>query len=143
MLTLQAPLLVVEDSPEDFMVTVRALKKAGVAATIHRAADGDQALDFLHRRAEYADAPRPGIVLLDLNLPGTDGRDVLTAVKQDPDLKTIPVVILTTSSDLKDVEKCYLAGANSYLKKPVNLEAFMQSIQRLVDYWCDVVTLHR
>ena len=104
---------------------------------------GDDALDFLHHRGRYtpATAPRPGIILLDLNLPGTDGREVLAEIKGEHGLADIPVVVLTTSADHRDVEACYQAGANSYVQKPVDLDAFMEAIQRLHDYWFDVVIL--
>jgi two-component system, response regulator len=139
-------ILLVEDSPEEYEATVRALKKAGLANPIVRCEDGDEALDYLFRRGRYADpaaAPRPGIVLLDLNLPGTDGREVLAAVKADDDLRSIPVVVLTTSTDERDIERCYQAGANSYVKKPVDLGGFMTAVQRLRDYWFEVVILPR
>ena len=138
------PILLVEDSPEDFEATVRALKKAGLANAIYRCEDGDEALDFLFQRGRYADAskaPRPGVILLDLNLPGTDGREVLDEIKRSDSLKKIPVLVLTTSTDERDIEKCYQMGANSYVKKPVDLEGFLQAIQRLTDYWFGVVIL--
>lgn len=142
----QQPILLVEDSPEDYEATVRALRRAGLANPILRCEDGDEALDFLHRRGRYADpatAPRPGIILLDLNLPGTDGREVLAEVKADPQLRPIPVVILTTSTDERDVERCYHAGANSYIKKPVDLDGFMRAIQRLKEFWFEIVIVPR
>ncbi|HEV7519056.1 MAG TPA: response regulator, partial [Thermoanaerobaculia bacterium] len=115
------PILLVEDSPEDYEATERAFRKSGLKNPIHRCTDGDEALDYLFRRGAYADparSPRPGIVLLDLNLPGTDGREVLETVKADDSLKQIPVIVLTTSADERDVQACYLAGANSYIQKP-------------------------
>ena len=142
----QQPILLVEDSPEDFEATVRALRRAGLANPILRCEDGDEALDYLHRRGRYADpatAPRPGIILLDLNLPGTDGREVLAEVKADPLLRSIPIVILTTSTDERDVERCYLSGANSYIMKPVDLDGFMRAIQRLKEFWFEVVIVPR
>ena len=143
---LSQPILLVEDSPEDYETTERAFRRSGLKNPIYRCADGDEALDFLHRRGKYADpqqAPRPGVILLDLNLPGTDGREVLNAVKTDPDLKQIPVIVLTTSKDDRDIEVCYRCGANSYIQKPVDLEGFMQAIERLNDYWFEVVILPR
>ena len=140
------PILLVEDSPEDFEATVRALRKSGLANTIYRCRDGDDALDFLYQRNIYAPpapAPRPGVILLDLNLPGTDGREVLDEIKQDDHLKKIPVLVLTTSTDERDIDKCYRMGANSYVKKPVDLEGFMTAIQRLKDFWFGVVILPR
>jgi two-component system, response regulator len=138
------PILIVEDSPEDYETTVRAFKKSGLNNPIYRCEDGDDALDFLLHRGKYVDkdkAPRPGIILLDLNLPGTDGRAVLSEIKKDANLRTIPVIVLTTSDDGKDVESCYNGGANSYVKKPVDLDRFIQAIQRLKDYWFEVVVL--
>jgi CheY-like chemotaxis protein len=138
------PILLVEDSPEDFETTSRAFRRSGLKNPIIRCADGDEALDFLHRRGGYADpesSPRPGVILLDLNLPGTDGREVLSDIKADPELKQIPVIVLTTSSDNRDVEACYRAGASSYIQKPVDLEGFMKAIERLNDYWFEVVIL--
>lgn len=143
-MTPNQPILLVEDSPEDYETTVRSLKKAGLKNPILRCADGEEALDYLNKRGAYANpdsAPRPGIVLLDLNLPGTDGREVLEEVKRDPSLKTIPIVVLTTSTDERDIEQCYEAGANSYIQKPVDLDGFVQSMTRMKDYWFEVVIL--
>jgi CheY-like chemotaxis protein len=140
------PILLVEDSPEDFEATRRALHKSGLRNPIYRCSDGDEALDFLHRRGEFADAstaPRPGIILLDLNLPGTDGREVLADIKSDERLKQIPVIVLTTSSDDRDVEACYKSGANSYIQKPVDMDGFIKAIERLNDFWFEVVILPR
>lgn len=140
------PILLVEDSPEDFEATRRALNKSGLKNPIYRCADGDEALDFLYRRGEYGDAakaPRPGIILLDLNLPGTDGREVLSEIKKDDLLKQIPVIVLTTSTDDRDVDACYRAGANSYIQKPVDMDGFIRAIERLNDFWFEVVILPR
>ena len=140
------PILLVEDSPEDYAATVRAFTRAGLVNPILRCADGDDALDFLYRRGPYAApgrAPRPGVILLDLNLPGTDGREVLAELKADAGLRAIPVIVLTTSCDERDVAGCYRAGANSYVQKPVSLERFFLAVQRLKDYWFDVVILPR
>jgi CheY-like chemotaxis protein len=139
-------ILLIEDSQEDYEITVRALRKAGLANPIHRCVDGDDALDYLHRRGAYADAvraPRPGVILLDLNLPGTDGREVLAEIKQAKALKTIPVIVLTTSRDERDVLQCYQLGANSYVQKPVGLSSFLDAIQRLKDFWFEIVILPR
>ena len=139
-------ILLVEDSPEDFVATVRALRRAGLANPLHRCEDGEEALDYLYGRGRYAPpamARRPGLILLDLNLPGTDGRDVLVEIKQHDELKKIPVLVLTTSTDERDIDKCYRMGANSYVKKPVDLEGFMTAIQKLKDYWFGVVILPR
>lgn len=140
------PILLVEDSVEDFEATLRALRRARLANPIHRCADGDEALDYLHQRGKYADrttSPKPGVILLDLNLPGTDGREVLAEAKSSPELKSIPIIILTTSSDERDVQRCYDAGANSYIKKPVDFDGFLAAIRRLTDYWFELVVLPR
>jgi CheY-like chemotaxis protein len=132
------PLLLVEDSPEDRETTTRALRKAGVGAPILFCVDGDDALDFLHRRGQYAEdekAVRPSAILLDLNMPGTDGREVLAQIKKTGELKTIPVLVVTTSSDERDIRSCYESGANAYIRKPVDLAAFMRTIQRVADFW--------
>lgn len=142
--TLSQPILLVEDSPEDFETTQRAFRRSGLKNPIFRCSDGDEALDFLHRRGNFADpdqTPRPGVILLDLNLPGTDGREVLAEIKADPSLQKIPVIVLTTSSDDRDIDACYRAGASSYIQKPVDLEGFMKAIERLNDYWFEVVIL--
>ena len=138
------PILLVEDSPEDFETTERAFRRSGLRNPIFRCSDGDEALDYLHRRGAYTDpakAPRPGVILLDLNLPGTDGREVLSEIKADPSLKQIPVVVLTTSRDERDVDACYKAGASSYIQKPVDLDGFIKAIERLNGYWFEVVIL--
>ena len=143
---LQQSILLVEDSPEDREATIRAFERSGFRNPIINCKDGDDALDYLYQRGNYASpgkAPRPGLILLDLNLPGTDGREVLEQIKNDESLKGIPVIVLTTSADERDVEESYKAGANSYIQKPVNVEGFFQAIQRLKDYWFEVVILPR
>lgn len=137
-------ILIVEDSDDDYMATVRAFKKANLINPVQRCTNGDQAIDYLLQRGEFAGpdkAPRPSIVLLDLNLPGTDGREVLRIIKADQDLQKIPVIVLTTSNAEQDIEQCYAAGANSYVQKPVDLVGFIQSIARLTDYWFNVSIL--
>lgn len=138
------PILLVEDSPEDFETTERAFRKSGLRNPIFRCSDGEEALDYLFRRGQYADpakSPRPGVILLDLNLPGTDGREVLSEIKEHPSLKQIPVVVLTTSRDERDVDACYKAGASSYIQKPVDLDGFIKAVERLNGYWFEVVIL--
>jgi len=140
------PILLVEDSPEDYETAVRGLKRAGFSNPVLRCEDGEEALDFLFRRGVYAnseEAARPGMILLDLNLPGTDGREVLAEIKKDPNLRTIPVIVLTTSRDARDIRTCYDAGANSYIQKPVRLDDFMKAIERLKTYWFEIVVLPR
>ena len=137
-------ILIVEDSDDDYLATVRAFKKANLLNPVQRCTNGDQALDYLLQRGEFSGpdkAPRPNIILLDLNLPGTDGKEVLRTIKTDPNLQKIPVIVLTTSSAEQDIEQCYAAGANSYVQKPVDLVWFIQSVARLTDYWFNVSIL--
>jgi CheY-like chemotaxis protein len=137
-------ILIVEDNHDDFELTVQALNKAGCPSEIKRCENGDEALDYLFRRGKYADpasSPRPSVILLDLNLPGTDGRETLQEVKTDTDLRKIPVVVLTTSIDQRDVDACYNAGANSYMHKPAGLRSFNDSIERFSNFWFRSVLL--
>ena len=137
-------ILIVEDSDDDFFATLRAFKKTNLANPIQRCTNGDQALDYLFQRGEYSapgTAPVPSIILLDLNLPGTDGREVLRLIKENPMLKKIPAIVLTTSNAEQDIERCYAAGANSYVQKPVDLVGFVQAIARLSDFWLNVSVL--
>lgn len=134
-------LLIVEDSDDDYLFTKRAFGKAKLANPLVRCADGDQALDYVFRRNGFEDAPRPQIILLDLNMPGTNGHQVLAEIKGDPDLARIPVIVLTTSDDPRDIERCYQAGANSYVQKPVDLEGFVAAMTRLKDYWFEIALL--
>ncbi len=139
-------ILIVEDSPEDFEATCRAFARSGINSSIMRAQDGDELMDYLHHRDRFADeyaAPRPSLILLDLNLPGTDGREALAMIKKDASLRAIPVVVLTTSSDDRDIEICYRLGANSYIQKPVDLEQYMKLIKLVAEYWLSTVVLPR
>lgn len=137
-------ILIVEDSDDDFFATARSFKKTGLSNPLQRCTSGEQTLDYLYRRGEFADpekSPRPGIILLDLNLPGTDGREVLRIIKSDKNLFKIPVIVLTTSDAEQDIESCYAAGANSYVKKPVDMQGFVLAIARLHEYWIEVSIL--
>lgn len=135
------PILIVEDSPEDLYTLQRLLRASGLARPILHCEDGDSALNLLFRRGEHGRAPRPAVILLDLNLPGTDGREVLMTLKQHPHLKQIPIIVLSTSSARQDVERSYRMGANSYITKSVNYDGFAHAIQVLVDYWFEVSLL--
>jgi CheY-like chemotaxis protein len=141
----QTPLLlIVEDSNEDFETLRRLLQHSPLTIPIYRCENGEQALAFLFQTGEYAApeiAPRPALIVLDLNLPGTDGRQVLYQIKRDERLKSIPVVVFTTSSNPKDVEDCYQYGANSYITKPINFTKLKLDIQTIVNYWLEVSTL--
>ncbi|MGD1853771.1 MAG: response regulator [Leptolyngbyaceae cyanobacterium] len=138
-------LLVVEDSDEDFEALNRIMRRTcQFEVPTVRCIDGDDALDFLYQAGPYADSPLaelPGIILLDLNLPGTDGREVLNQIKQDKKLKTIPIVVMTTSSNPRDIEECYRCGVNSYMLKPTNIEHLKSSIRLFIDYWYQVAVL--
>lgn len=134
-------ILLVEDNPGDVRLTREALKDAKVANTLHVAEDGVAALDFLHGRAPYAEMPRPDLLLLDLNLPRKNGREVLAEVKSHDSLKTIPVVILTTSQAEEDVLRAYHLHANCYITKPVDFKQFTNIVRAIEDFWLTVVTL--
>jgi CheY-like chemotaxis protein len=134
-------LLVVEDSNDDFKMLQRLMQRMEVRNPIIRCVNGDEALDFLYQEGSYKDTeevPKPSVILLDLNLPGMDGRDVLERLKQDGSLKEIPIVVFTTSSSPKDVEFCYQKGANGYLVKPMNADELQRTVQAFVDYWLEV-----
>ena len=140
---LENPILLVEDSDDDYLMTKRAFDKASLKNEMIRVTTGDEALDFFYKQNQYHAALRPLIILLDLNLPGTDGKDVLKIAKADASLKTIPIVILTTSNDERDIEGCYRAGANTYIKKPVEFTGFLKTISSLKDFWLEVSLLPR
>jgi chemotaxis family two-component system response regulator Rcp1 len=133
--------LLVEDSPGDVRLTREAFKDAKVHINLHVASDGAKAMAFLKREGEYAKAPRPDLILLDLNLPKKDGREVLGEIKQDSSLKTIPVVILTTSSSEADILRSYQLHANCYITKPVGLEGFLTVVRSIDSFWLSVVRL--
>ena len=133
-----APLLVVEDSAADFRMLKRLMRKMEVQSPIYRCQTGDEALDLMYRTGRYESTEalsRPGMIMLDLNLPGTDGRSVLAKLKQDKTFSQIPIVIFTCSSTPSDIEYCYQHGANGYLVKPVGIQELTQKVQAFVDYW--------
>jgi chemotaxis family two-component system response regulator Rcp1 len=135
--------LLVEDSPGDVRLTQEAFREANRMIRLHVASDGVEAMAFLRREGNHIDAPRPDIILLDLNLPRMDGREVLSQIKADDSLKTIPTVILTTSDSEADVAKSYQLHANCYLKKPVQLDQFESLVKSINDFWLTKVTLPR
>ncbi|MBN3938786.1 response regulator [Nostoc sp. NMS9] len=148
---LHEPLLVVEDSNEDFRMLQRLMRRMSVQNPIHRCTNGDEVLEFLYQQGNNAyakdeDLPnskvalRPSVILLDLNLPGIDGRDILDRLKQDKSFKGIPIVVFTTSSNPKDIELCYQKGANGYLVKPMDAQELKKTIQAFVDYWLEANT---
>jgi two-component system, chemotaxis family, response regulator Rcp1 len=134
-------ILLVEDNPGDVRLTIEGLKEGKVRNNLHVARDGVEALEFLRRQGTFADAVRPDLILLDLNLPRKDGREVLSEIKSDPELKTIPVVVLTTSSAEQDVLESYQLQANCYITKPVDLEQFITVVKSIEDFWVTIVTL--
>ena len=134
-------ILLVEDNPADVRLTQEALREGKVRNNLHVARDGVEALEFLRRQGKFAGSPRPDLVLLDLNLPRKDGREVLAQVKDDNELKTIPIVVLTTSSAEIDILKSYSLHANCYITKPVDLEQFVKVVRTIDDFWLTVVRL--
>ena len=134
-------ILLVEDNPDDVILTKESLKEGKIKNTMYDVGDGVEAMAFLRRQGKYAGSPRPDIVFLDLNLPKKDGRQVLEEIKTDADLRSIPVVILTTSEAEEDVLKSYNLHANSYITKPVNLERFIHVIKHIEEFWFDIVRL--
>jgi chemotaxis family two-component system response regulator Rcp1 len=134
-------ILMVEDNPGDVRLTREALKGGKVLNRLHVVEDGVSALDFLYRRPPHQEAPRPDLILLDLNLPKMDGREVLSRIKSDDTLKTIPVVVLTTSQAEEDVLRAYRLNANCYVTKPVDLHQFNRIIQAIEEFWLTVVSL--
>ncbi|MDP3539006.1 MAG: response regulator [Azonexus sp.] len=134
-------ILLVEDNPGDARLTQEAMRDSKMLNLIHVVEDGVEAMAFLRREGRYSEAPRPDLILLDLNLPKKDGRAVLAEIKVDPDLRRIPVVVLTTSRSEEDVLKAYDLHANAYVTKPVDLEQFMRIVALIDDFWFNVVTL--
>ena len=134
-------ILMVEDNPGDVRLTREAFKDGRVWNRMHVVEDGVAALDFLYRRPPFGAAPRPDIILLDLNLPRMDGREVLATIKADASLRLIPVVVLTTSQAEEDVLRAYRLNANCYVTKPVDLEQFIRIVQAIEDFWLTVVRL--
>jgi len=137
-------ILMADDDPDDRQLTKEALEEGRLINDIRFVENGEELMDYLHKRAKYAppvEAPRPGLILLDLNMPRKDGRTVLKEIKGDPALRTIPVVVLTTSKADEDVYRSYDLGVNSYIVKPVTFEALVDILQTLEKYWFEIVEL--
>jgi CheY-like chemotaxis protein len=134
-------ILLVEDSPADIRLTEEALLDSPIVDTLHVTRDGEQAMDFLRQRGAHTDAPRPDLVLLDLNLPRKDGREVLEELKGDPELRRIPIVVLTTSATEADILRSYDLHVNSYVTKPVDLDEFAHAVHSIQVFWGGVVQL--
>ena len=134
-------MLLVEDNPGDVRLMKETIQDAKIVVNLHTVGDGVEAMAFLRHEGKYTSAPRPDLILLDLNLPKKDGREVLAEIKQDPDLKRIPVVILTISNAEEDILKTYNLYANAYVTKPLNLEQFAKITKAIKDFWFTVVKL--
>ncbi|AKJ09565.1 chemotaxis protein CheY [Streptomyces incarnatus] len=135
--------LLVEDDPGDELMTREAFEDNKIGNTLHVVRDGEEALDFLYRRGAHSEAPRPDLILLDLNLPKYDGRQVLERIKSDEDLSHIPVVVLTTSSAEEDILRSYKLHANAYVTKPVDLDQFIAAVRQIDEFFVTVVRLPR
>ncbi|MEW2316437.1 response regulator [Streptomyces bauhiniae] len=135
--------LLVEDDPGDELMTREAFEDNKIGNTLHVVRDGEEALDFLYRRGDHTGAPRPDLILLDLNLPKYDGRQVLERIKSDQDLADIPVVVLTTSAAEEDILRSYKLHANAYVTKPVDLDQFIAAVRQIDDFFVQVVRLPR
>jgi len=134
-------ILLVEDNPGDIRLTREALKDCKMRNTLYVVEDGEEALSFLYKRGKYTNAPQPDLILLDLNLPKKDGKEVLSEIKENPGLKRIPVVILTTSKAEEDILKTYDLHANCYITKPVDFDQFISVVQKIEDFWFTIVKL--
>ena len=134
-------ILMAEDDPEDQLLVRRAFERSRLVNSLDIVNDGQELLDCLNRRGGYANAPRPDLILLDLNMPRVDGREALAAIKDDPELKIIPVVALTTSSAEEDIVRSYDLGVSSYVEKPVTFDKLCEMVAVLGRYWCEIVTL--
>jgi CheY-like chemotaxis protein len=139
----EVQILLVEDNPADVRLTVEALRVAKVANQLHVVDDGETAIAYLRQREPYCDASRPDIVLLDLNLPRLDGRDVLADIKSDPDLASIPILVLTSSAAEEDIARSYELHANCFISKPVDFTEFMEAVRSLEGFWLKIVKLPR
>lgn len=140
--TTSADILLIEDNPGDIRLTQEAFKESRIANTLHVVNDGFDALEFLHRRGEYADAPRPDLILLDLNLPRKNGQEFLSELHEtSPHITRIPVIVLTSSKAEEDIVKTYDLKANAYMTKPVDPTEFIETIQKFEEFWLDVVRL--
>lgn len=137
-------ILIAEDDPDDRLLMKDGFRENNLANPLHFVKDGEELFEFLQNEGEYSDIlkyPKPGIILLDLNMPRMDGREALKTIKSIPELKKIPVIVLTTSREEEDMFKTYDLGANSFIRKPVEFEAFLETIQALGKYWLEIVEL--
>lgn len=145
-LTRSITILIADDDPDDCLLLREAFEESRLANQLRFVTDGEELSDYLGRRGKYGNpdlAPRPGLILLDLNMPGKDGRQALAEIKQDPSLRQIPVVVLTTSEAEEDIYRSYDLGVNSYIKKPVTFESLVEIVRMLGKYWFEIVELPR
>ena len=134
-------ILLVEDNPGDISLTVDAFQEGRVLNHLNVVKDGEEAINYLKQHGQYVNSVRPDLILLDLNLPKKDGREVLKEIKNDPDIKRIPVIILTTSAADEDIMKAYENHVNCYIRKPVDLDSFMEVVKKIEDFWLSIVKL--
>ncbi|UII26462.1 response regulator [Fulvivirga maritima] len=134
-------ILMADDDPDDRMLAQEALSENRLANDLHFVEDGEQLLDFLYQRGKYAESPRPGLILLDLNMPRMDGREALRHIKGDADLRRIPVIVLTTSKAEEDIVRSYDLGVNSFISKPVTFDELVDVTRKIGDYWFGIVEL--
>lgn len=134
-------ILLIEDSPSDAQLTIKSFEQAKISNRLQWIEDGETAMEYLRQQGDYTTASRPDLIVLDLNLPGMDGREILAEIKADPDLRRIPVVILTTSSNEEDILRSYDLNANCYVTKPFDVRQFMQVVQLIGDFWLTAVKL--
>ncbi len=136
-------ILLIEDNEDDYEAAVRSLKRNHFVNPVRWCKNGQDGLDYLRRQGGYVSQalPMPGLILLDLNMPGIDGRQMLATIKEDSQFRSIPVVVLTTSSDSRDIEQCYQLGANTYIQKPVSFEGLVEAIRTMKEYWFDIALL--
>ncbi|ELY60280.1 response regulator [Natronococcus sp. A-GB1] len=136
-----AEILLVEDNPGDVRLLQEALAVTAIPHQLHVVTNGDEAVEFVYQRGEYADAPQPDLILLDLNLPHTDGHEVLTEVKSDPEHSRIPIIVLSSSNDDDDIQRAYAAGANAYLTKPVDPDELVERVELIQTFWFSLAQL--
>lgn len=140
-ITSEKLVLVIEDNLDDFEMTVRALRKSSITNPVLNFETGEESLEYLYQKGRYANNPkhqRPSLILLDINMPGMNGIEVLKNIKNETELKTIPVIMLTTSKGSKDIQSCYDAGANSYMQKPVKFEGFLDAMKTMKNFWFEL-----
>ena len=138
----EQPILLVDDSPDDIMIAKRAFKECAIRNKVYVTYDGDEAIQFLRKEGKYKGVPTSGLVILDLNMPKVDGFEVLKTIKGDDKLKSIPIIVLTSSSRPEDIERAYQLGCNSFIVKPVSFEDFVEAVMEIKRYWLSLSLIH-